>query len=112
VKILILNNCFLGMVRQWQELFYDAKYSSTCLISNPDFVRIAEAYGVKGIRIDRKEDVDTGLMEMIRHKGPVVVNCMIDREEGVFPMVPAGAASNEMIFGSGKKPEKRLKAVK
>jgi acetolactate synthase-1/2/3 large subunit len=112
VKILILNNCFLGMVRQWQELFYDAKYSSTCLISNPDFVKIAEAYGIKGIRIDRKEDVDAGLKEMIRHKGPVVVNCMIDREEGVFPMVPSGAASNEMIFGSRKKPEKRLKAVK
>jgi acetolactate synthase-1/2/3 large subunit len=112
VKILILNNCFLGMVRQWQELFYGAKYSSTCLVSNPDFVKIAEAYGVKGIRINEKEEVDPGLKEMIRHKGPVVVNCMIDREEGVFPMVPAGAASNEMIFSSKKKPEKRLKAVK
>jgi acetolactate synthase-1/2/3 large subunit len=112
VKLLILNNRFLGMVRQWQELFYGARYSSTCLISNPDFVKIAEAYGVKGIRIDRKEDVDTGLLEMMEHQGPVVVNCMVDREEGVFPMVPAGAATNEMIFGSGKKPEKKLKAVK
>jgi len=112
VKILILNNCFLGMVRQWQELFYGARYSSTCLVSNPDFVRIAEAYGVKGIRIDRKEDVDAGLLEMMKHDGPVVVNCSVDREEGVFPMVPAGAATNEMMFGSGKKQEKKLKAVK
>jgi acetolactate synthase-1/2/3 large subunit len=112
VKILVLNNCFLGMVRQWQELFYDARYSSTCLVSNPDFVSIAEAYGVKGIRIDRKEDVDAGLVEMMKHDGPVLVNCSVDREEGVFPMVPAGAATNEMLFGSGKKQEKRLKAVK
>jgi len=112
VKILILNNCFLGMVRQWQELFYEARYSSTCLVSNPDFVKIAEAYGVKGIRIERKEEVDEGLLEMMKHDGPVVVNCMIDREEGVFPMVPVGAATNEMMFGSRKKQEKRLKAVK
>ena len=112
VKILILNNCFLGMVRQWQELFYEARYSSTCLASNPNFVKIAEAYGVKGILIDRKEDVDAGLVEMMKHKGPVVVNCLVDREEGVFPMVPAGAATNEMIFGSRKKQEKKLRAVK
>jgi len=112
VKILILNNCFLGMVRQWQELFYDARYSSTCLASNPNFVKIAEAFGVKGILIDRKEDVDAGLVEMMEHKGPVVVNCLVDREEGVFPMVPAGAATNEMIFGSRKKQEKKLRAVK
>lgn len=112
VKILILNNCFLGMVRQWQELFYDARYSSTCLASNPNFVKIAEAYGVKGILIDRKENVDAGLAEMMEHKGPVVVNCLVDREEGVFPMVPAGAATNEMIFGSRKKQEKKLRVVK
>jgi len=112
VKILILNNCFLGMVRQWQELFYEARYSSTCLVSNPDFVKIAEAYGVKGIRIDRKEDVDAGLKEMMEHEGPVVVNCIVDREECVFPMVPAGAATNEMMFSSKKKQAKKLRAVK
>jgi acetolactate synthase-1/2/3 large subunit len=107
VKVLILNNCFLGMVRQWQELFYGARYSSTCLISNPDFVKVAEAYGVKGIKIDKKEDVDAGLKEMMEHEGPVVVNCLVDREEGVFPMVPAGAATNEMIFGPKRKEEKK-----
>ena len=113
VKILILNNCFLGMVRQWQELFYDARYSSTCLASNPDFVKIAEAYGVKGIRVDDKKDVDAGIKEMIRHKGPVVLEVKVDREEGVFPMVPAGAASSDMIFGpKKKKEEKKLRIVK
>jgi acetolactate synthase-1/2/3 large subunit len=113
VKILILNNCFLGMVRQWQELFYDQRYSGTCLVSNPDFVKVAEAFGVKGIQIDEKDKVDAGLMEMMEHDGPVLVNCMVDREEGVYPMVPAGAASSDMIFGPGKKKEeKMLKAVK
>jgi acetolactate synthase-1/2/3 large subunit len=112
VKILILNNCFLGMVRQWQELFYDAKYSSTCLASNPDFVKVAQAYGVKGIKVDKKKDVDAGLTEMIQHDGPVLLEVMVDREEGVYPMVPAGAASSDMIFGPKKKEEKKLKAVK
>ena len=112
VKILILNNCFLGMVRQWQELFYDARYSSTCLASNPDFVKIAEAYGVKGIKVEDKKDVEAGLIEMIKHDGPVLLEVMVDREEGVYPMVPAGAASSDMIFGPNKKEEKKLKAVK
>ena len=112
VKILILNNCFLGMVRQWQELFYGARYSSTCLASNPDFVKIAEAYGVKGIKVEDKKDVDAGLIEMIKHDGPVLLEVMVDREEGVYPMVPAGAASSDMIFGPNKKEEKKLKAVK
>jgi len=112
VKILILNNCFLGMVRQWQELFYDARYSSTCMASNPDFVKIAEAYGVKGIKVDDKKDVDAGLKEMIKHDGPVLLEVVVDREEGVYPMVPAGAASSDMIFGPKKKEEKKLKAVK
>jgi acetolactate synthase-1/2/3 large subunit len=112
VKIVILNNCFLGMVRQWQELFFQSRYSSTCLISNPDFVKVAEAFGVKGIRIENKVDVESGLAEAIEHPGPVLVDCMVDREEGVYPMVPAGAASSEMIFGPEKKEEKKLKAVK
>lgn len=112
VKILILNNCFLGMVRQWQELFYEAKYSSTCLASNPDFVKVAEAFGVKGIKVEDKKDVDAGLKAMIKHDGPVLLEVKVDREEGVYPMVPAGAGSSEMIFGPGKKEEKKLKAVK
>ncbi len=112
VKVVILNNCFLGMVRQWQELFYGARYSQTCLVSNPDFVRIAEAYGVRGIRISEPGEVEEGLREALRHPGPVVVDCQVDREEGVYPMVPAGAAINQMIFGPEKKKERRLKAAR
>jgi acetolactate synthase-1/2/3 large subunit len=112
VKVVILDNCFLGMVRQWQELFYGARYSSTCLMSNPDFVRIAEAYGVKGIRIEKPSELERGLLEALRHRGPAVVDCRVDREEGVYPMVPAGAAINQMILGPEKKKvEKRLRAV-
>lgn len=112
VKIIILNNCFLGMVRQWQELFYGARYSSTCLSSNPDFVKVAEAFGVKGIRITEKTKVVEGLKEALEHPGPVLVDCQVEREEGVYPMVPAGAGSAEMIFGPEKKKDKKLKAVK
>jgi len=113
VKIVILNNCFLGMVRQWQELFYEARYSSTCMTSNPDFIKVAEAYGIKGVRITEKSKVVEGLKEALEHPGPVVVDCRVDREEGVYPMVPAGAGSHEMIFGPDKKKkEKKLKAVK
>ncbi len=108
VKIIILNNCFLGMVRQWQELFYGARYSSTCLSSNPDFVKVAEAFGVKGIRITEKTKVVEGLKEALEHPGPVLVDCQVEREEGVYPMVPAGAGSAEMM----KKKDKKLKAVK
>jgi len=112
VKVVILNNCFLGMVRQWQELFFGKRYSATCLVSNPDFVKVAEAFGVKGIRISEKSEVEKGLTEALEHPGPVLVECMVDREEGVYPMVPAGAASSDMIFGPEKKEEKKLKAVK
>ncbi|NOY86828.1 MAG: biosynthetic-type acetolactate synthase large subunit [Deltaproteobacteria bacterium] len=112
VKIFILNNGFLGMVRQWQELFYGARYASTCLISNPDFVKVAEAFGVRGIRIAEKSEVEAGIREALAHPGPVLVDCAVDREEGVYPMVPAGAAGSEMIFGPKSKKEAKLKAVK
>lgn len=112
VKIVVLNNSFLGMVRQWQELFFDKRYSSTCLVSNPDFVKVAEAFGVKGLRISDKSEVESGLAEALEHPGPVLVECIVDREEGVYPMVPAGAASSDMIFGPEKKEDKKLKAVK
>ncbi|GBE15247.1 MAG TPA: biosynthetic-type acetolactate synthase large subunit [Proteobacteria bacterium] len=112
VKVFILNNGFLGMVRQWQELFYGARYASTCLSSNPDFVKVAEAFGVRGIRIDGKAEVEAGIREALAHPGPVLVDCTVDREEGVYPMVPPGAGSSEMIFGPVRKKETKLKAVK
>jgi len=99
VKIAILNNSYLGMVRQWQELFYDKRYASTCLDRNPDFVKLAESYGVLGIRIDNKKDVRPAIKKAVNTKGPVVLDFIVEKEENVFPMVPAGEAINRMIGG-------------
>jgi len=99
VKVAILNNGYLGMVRQWQQLFYKGRYSQVDMSGVPDFVKIAEAYEVKGIRVEKKEDVDKALKEALSTKGPVVMDFRVDREENVYPMVPAGAALYEMIDG-------------
>lgn len=101
VKIVILNNGYLGMVRQWQELFYDRRYAHTDLYStgNPDFLKIAEAYGAMGIRVKKNEEVEQAIKDALKYDGPVVVDVVIDREENVFPMVPAGQAINRMIGG-------------
>ena len=98
VKVAILNNMFLGMVRQWQELFYDRRYSFTELPS-VDFVKIAAAYGVDGMRVESPDGVREALSTAIETEGPFVMDFRIEREENVFPMVPAGAAINEMIGG-------------
>jgi acetolactate synthase I/II/III large subunit len=100
VKVAILNNGYLGMVRQWQELFFNRRYSSTDLAyNNPDFVKVAEAYGAKGIRVTQKEEVVGAIKEALATKGPVFIDFRIDREENVFPMVPAGEAIDRMIGG-------------
>jgi acetolactate synthase-1/2/3 large subunit len=98
VKVAILNNQYLGMVRQWQELFYDRRYSFTEL-PPVDFVKIANAYGVEGIRVEEVGDVAEAITTAIQTEGPFVLDFKIEREENVFPMVPAGAAINEMIGG-------------
>jgi acetolactate synthase-1/2/3 large subunit len=98
VKVVILNNQFLGMVRQWQQLFYDRRYSSTCLRCAPDFVKLAEAYGATGLRASRVEDVVPTLEKAFATPGPVVVDIPVDREENVYPMVPAGASLKKMIL--------------
>ncbi|MGA2918545.1 biosynthetic-type acetolactate synthase large subunit [Methanoregula sp.] len=98
VKIVILNNMFLGMVRQWQELFYDRRYSYTEL-PPVEFVKIANAYGIDGIKVESPEDVMPALKAAIDCDGPFVMDFRVEREENVFPMVPAGAAINEMIGG-------------
>jgi len=98
VKIAILNNRFLGMVRQWQELFYDRRYSFTEL-PPVEFVKIANAYGIEGVKVEAPEDVMPALKAALDCDGPFVMDFRIEREENVFPMVPAGAAINEMIGG-------------
>jgi acetolactate synthase-1/2/3 large subunit len=98
VKVAILNNGYLGMVRQWQELFYKKRYSHTC-ISGPDFVKLAESYGAMGIRVTRKEEVRKAIEKAIATDNVVFIDFHIEPEENVFPMVPAGEAINRMIGG-------------
>ncbi len=98
VKIAILNNGFLGMVRQWQQLFFNKRYSSTCLEVQPDFVKLAEAYGVVGLRSESPADVDDVIKEALATKHPVVMDFVVDREENIYPMVPSGASLKEMLL--------------
>jgi acetolactate synthase-1/2/3 large subunit len=99
VKIAILNNRFLGMVRQWQELFYDRRYSFTEL-PPVDFVKIGQAYGIDGIRVESRDEVQSSLKTAIDTPGPFILDFRIEREENVYPIVPPGAANNEMIGGN------------
>ncbi|WP_028841421.1 biosynthetic-type acetolactate synthase large subunit [Thermodesulfobacterium hveragerdense] len=98
IKIIILNNGFLGMVRQWQELFYGKRYSSVRFQVIPDFVKLAEAYGAVGMRITRPEEVEPALKKVLQTNSLVILDVHIAPEEGVFPMVPAGKATTEMIL--------------
>jgi acetolactate synthase-1/2/3 large subunit len=99
IKILVLNNHYLGMVRQWQELFFDNRESGVDLEGNPDFVKLAEAYGAKGINIKRPADVRKKLQEALDYNdGPVVINAECIKTDNVFPMIPAGAALEDMLI--------------
>jgi acetolactate synthase-1/2/3 large subunit len=96
VKILIMNNGFLGMVRQWQEFFFDKRYAATP-IASPDFVKIAEAYGVPAKRITEQSEVEAAFEFAHQHQGPVLIEYRVEKEESVYPMVPSGAALDEMM---------------
>lgn len=97
VKVAILNNGVLGMVRQWQELFYGRRYSQTILHGNPDFVKIAEGYGALGIRVDKPEEVPSAIERALAQDQPVVIDFHVDPEENVYPMVPPGGAIHDML---------------
>lgn len=98
VIVAILNNGYLGMVRQWQEIFYDRRYSFTD-ITGPDFVKVAEAYGAMGIRVTDPKEVKPALKKAIAAKRPVLIDFVVEREENVFPMVPPGGAIHKMLGG-------------
>ncbi|MBP9560352.1 MAG: biosynthetic-type acetolactate synthase large subunit [Syntrophorhabdaceae bacterium] len=98
VKVVILNNGFLGMVRQWQELFYGRRYAWTHMNFAPDFVKLAQAYKAVGFRVEREEEVDNVLKEAFKNGRPTFIDVVIDPEEGVYPMVPAGAALRDMLL--------------
>ena len=99
VKQFILNNERLGMVRQWQELLHGERYSQSWSESLPDFVKLAEAFGCKGIRCSDPADLDEAIMEMLRYDGPVIFDCLVEKHENCFPMIPSGKAHNEMMLG-------------
>ena len=98
VKIFILNNEYMGMVRQWQELTYESRYSESYSDSLPDFVKLGEAYGWKGIRIEDRGELEPGIQAMLDHDGPVIVDCRVAKLANCFPMIPSGAAHTDMIL--------------
>ena len=102
VKQFILNNERLGMVRQWQELLHGERYSSSWSESLPDFVKLAEAFGAKGILCSDPDDLDDAIMEMLSYDGPVLFDCLVEKHENCFPMIPSGKAHNEMLLGEAE----------
>ena len=103
VKVLIINNRYLGMIRQWQELFYDNRLSGADLEGNPDFVKLAQAYGIRGWRIRRAGDVDKVIKAAMDYNdGPCVIDAEVVKEDNVFPMIPAGAPLANMIIDRPK----------
>ncbi len=99
VKVFILNNEYMGMVRQWQELLHGGRYSESYSSALPDFVKLAESFHAKGIRVTDAADLDAGIREMLAHPGPVIADIAVAKDENCFPMIPSGAAHNEMILG-------------
>lgn len=99
IKIIILNNHFLGMVRQWQELFFDERYSETHM-QNPDFVKIAEAYNIKAMKVSTREELDFAIKDMLRHKGSYVLDVQVETKGMVYPMIPAGSCVTNILLGN------------
>lgn len=99
VKVFVLNNEYMGMVRQWQDLTYGGRHAHSYSDSLPDFVMLAQSFGWKGIRIETADALDEGIAEMLAHDGPVFVDCLVERHANCFPMIPSGAAHTEMLLG-------------
>jgi len=108
IKIFILNNQYMGMVRQWQELLHEKNYSESYSEALPDFVKLAEAYGCKGIKADNPDELDEKIKEMIDYNGPVIFDCHVDPNENCFPMIPSGKPHNQMILGPNDKAENKI----
>ena len=108
LKVFILNNEYMGMVRQWQELLHGSRYSETHMASLPDFVKLAEAFGAVGLRAEKVGDLDGLIKEMISVDRPVIADVRVDKAENCFPMIPSGAAHNEMLLSAADKAEKPI----
>ncbi len=108
IKIFILNNEYMGMVRQWQELLHDKNYSESYTAALPDFVKLAEAYNCVGIRAKKPEELDDKIIEMLNTDRPVIFDCMVDKVENCFPMIPSGKPHNQMILGPKDQESKKI----
>ena len=108
IKIFILNNEYMGMVRQWQELLHDKNYSESYTAALPDFVKLAEAYNCVGLRAKRPEELDDKIIEMLNTDKPVIFDCMVDKVENCFPMIPSGKPHNQMILGPKDQENKKI----
>jgi acetolactate synthase-1/2/3 large subunit len=108
VKVFIVNNQWMGMVRQWQELLHGGRYSESYSAALPDFVKLAEAFHAVGIRCDKADELDDKIMEMIETPGPVIFDCLVTKDENCFPMIPSGAAHYEMLLGPEDKAGKPI----
>ena len=108
IKIFILNNQYMGMVRQWQELLHEKNYSESYSEALPDFIKLAEAYGCKGIMVDKPSELDDKIKEMVQFDGPVIFDCRVDPNENCFPMIPSGKPHNQMILGPSEKDENKI----
>ena len=108
IKIFILNNQYMGMVRQWQELLHDKNYSESYTAALPDFVKLAEAYNCVGIRAKTPEELDDKIIEMLNTDRPVIFDCMVDKVENCFPMIPSGKPHNQMILGPKDQESKKI----
>ena len=106
VKVAIINNGYLGMVRQWQQLFYNARYAETP-ITSPDFILLAKAYGLPGYRVQRREEIRPAVEQAQGHNGPVLIEFLVEQHDMVYPMVPAGADLHEMI----RRPHPRMEKM-
>ncbi len=105
VKVFIVNNGYMGMVRQWQELLHGGRYAHSYTEALPDFVKLAEAYGAVGIRATKPSELDDKIKEMLAIKRPVLFDCVVDPKENCFPMIPSGKAHNEMILSPDEERE-------
>ena len=108
IKIFVLNNQYMGMVRQWQELLHEKNYSESYSEALPDFVKLAEAYGCKGIKVENPNELDDKIKDMINHNGPVIFDCHVDPNENCFPMIPSGKPHNQMILVPNDKEENKI----
>ena len=107
VKIFILNNEYMGMVRQWQELLHKGRYSESYMHSLPDFVKLAESFNAIGLRATKPSEVDNVIKEMIKSDKTVIADIVVDKEENCFPMIQSGAAHNEMVLNRNQKQDKK-----